>query len=204
MRALVIGDIHTEHELLATTLAYGIAVGVDKILSVGDIVDGPHDPIACIDQLRAHRADVVSGNHERWVVEGHPFEAFAYPDAILDWLRELPATREYDTPTGRLLLGHGVGANDMAVLKPDTDGYALECLDPLSSLVRARRHRWFVGGHTHVPMVRTFGELTVINPGSLVAGQEPGFAVADFGRGEVEHFALLPSVRRVSMWRATG
>jgi predicted phosphodiesterase len=174
MRALLIGDIHTEHELLIAALACGAAANVDKILSVGDIVDGPNDPLACIALLVQHRADVVSGNHERWVVDGHPLEPFDYPPEALDWLRALPATREYATPTGLLLLGHGLGTNDMARLDPDTDGYALECLDPLWRLVDQGRYRYFIGGHTHVPMVRTIEGLTVINPGTWCCCRIPG------------------------------
>ena len=41
----------------------------------------------------------------------------------------------------------------MQELKPETSGYALECLDSLWELVRGRRYRYFVGGHTHVPMM---------------------------------------------------
>jgi predicted phosphodiesterase len=201
VRALVIGDIHTEDDLLATALAHGAAAGVERILSVGDIVDGRGDPVACIARLRAARADVVRGNHERWVVEGHPLEPFDYPDDVLDWLAELPPTREYETPTGRLLLGHGLGTDDMRRLEPDTRGYALECLDALWALVRGGRYRWLVGGHTHIPMVRTVerggNRLTVVNPGTLVMLQGPGFVIADFGAGRFERWALLPVPRLV-------
>ena len=201
MRALVIGDIHTEAELLAKALALGVEHGVDRVLAVGAIVDGPGDPIACIAQLRAARADVVAGNHERWVVEGTPFEPFDYPDGIIDWLGELPATREYATPLGPLLLGHGIGASDMAELKPETAGYALENLDPLWALIRASRHRFLIGGHTHVPMVRTIETLTVINPGTLVLTQDPGVMIADFSHGVVERFELMPAVKLAGTWQ---
>ncbi|NVB82537.1 MAG: metallophosphoesterase family protein [Kofleriaceae bacterium] len=189
-RALLVGDIHTEAELLAQTLAY--AAHVDRILAVGDVVDGPGDPLACIALLREHGADVVRGNHERWVVQGHPFEPFDYPADALAWFAALPATREYDTPTGRLLLGHGIGDNDMAKLTPDTSGYGLECLDVVWTHVRARKHRWLAGGHTHVPMVRTIDGITFVNPGTLVRSQEPGFMIADFERGTFERWTLLP------------
>ena len=200
MRALLVGDIHTEHELLAAAIAHGVAEGVDLMVSVGDIVDGPGDPVACVALLRRHGFLVVRGNHERWVIDGQPMEAFDYPDDVLEWLRGLPATREVDTPTGKLLLGHGIGADDMSELTPDTYGYALECLDPLWSLVRARKYRWLVGGHTHVPMVRTVEGLTVVNPGTLVLTQEPGCTIADFARGTFERWTLLPRLERGEVW----
>lgn len=200
MRTLVIGDIHTESELLARAIAHGRSVGVDKILSVGDIVDGPGDPLACIAQLQTQRAAVVRGNHERWVVEGNPMEPFDYPDDVLDWLAALPATVELATATGRVLLGHGIGDNDMLVLDSDTYGYGLENLDPLWALIRAGRHRWLIGGHTHHPMVRTIEGLTIINPGTLVQTQDPGFLIADFATGEIDHWRLLPANTHHGRW----
>ena len=200
MRVLAIGDIHTETELLERALELGRANRVDRVLSVGDIVDGPNSPLPCIAALRAAQADVIRGNHERWVTEGHPLEPFDYPDDIRAWLAELPATREYDTPTGRLLLCHGIGRNDMMRLEPDTDGYALECLDELWQLARSRRYRWMIAGHTHVPMVRTVEGLTVINAGTLVLLQEPCCVIGDFRAGTVEHYSLLPDVKLARSW----
>jgi predicted phosphodiesterase len=190
VRVLAIGDIHTEVEPLDQALEIGRAHGVDRVLSVGDIVDGPGDPVACIARLRAADADVVRGNHERWVTEGHPLEPYDYPAAITDWIAALPATRAYETPTGRLLLCHGIGDNDMARFQPHTDGYALECLDPLWALVRAGRYRWMICGHTHERMVRTIGGMTVINAGTLVRDQNPCCVVADLATGIVVHHDL--------------
>jgi len=201
MRALMIGDIHTESRLLAKAIEHGIAVGVDRILSVGDIVDGPGDPLACIAQLRSHRAAVVRGNHERWVVEGDPMEPFDYPHDALDWLAELPATQELVAPTGRILLGHGIGDDDMLEIDTFTDGYALENLDPLWALVRGGRYRWMIGGHTHRPMVRTIEGLTIVNPGTLVLEQNPGFIIADFTTGELVHWKLLPALECHATWK---
>lgn len=200
MRALVIGDIHTESELLAQAIAHGHGASIDKILSVGDIVDGSGDPLACIAQLQAHRATVVRGNHERWVVEGNPMEPFDYPHDVLDWLAALPASVELVTATGRVLLGHGIGDDDMLELDSDTAGYGLENLDPLWALIRGGRHRWLIGGHTHRPMVRTIEGLTIVNAGALVQTQDPGFLIADFTTGEIDHWRLLPSITHHGRW----
>ncbi len=201
MRVLLIGDIHTEDELLAEALALGVREGVDRVMSVGDIVDGPNDPMSCIARLRQRKVDVVRGNHERWVIEGNPMDLVDYPDDVMDWLAELPATREYMTPTGRLLLGHGIGEDDMAELDYDTSGYALENLDPLWALVRAKRYRYFVGGHTHKPIVREVEGLVFINPGTLVSTQQPGATIANFATGVFERYVLLPTVHRSQTWK---
>jgi predicted phosphodiesterase len=202
VRALLIGDIHTEAVLLRKVIAHGRRVGVDAILSVGDIVDGPGDPLACIAQLRDEGALVVRGNHERWLAEGRPMEPYPYPPATLEWLTSLPATREIDTPTGRALLVHGVGGDDSAELDACTRDQALESLEPLWQVVRPGEHRWMIGGHTHRAMVRTIERLTIINPGALVLEQDPSFVVADFASGDLEYWALLPSLQRRATWSA--
>ena len=117
---------------------------------------------------------------------------FAYTQDALAWIAALPATREYETPTGRLMLCHGVGDADMVTFKPDMFGYALNCLDEVWNLVHAGEHRWIAGGHTHVPMVRTLEAVTFLNPGTLVREQEPGFMLANFESGVIEHWTLLP------------
>jgi putative phosphoesterase len=201
MRVLLVGDIHTEDSLLAEAINLGVKEGVDRMMSVGDIVDGPNDPMPCIARLRQRKVDVVRGNHERWVIEGNPMDPVDYPDDVLDWLAELPATREYMTPTGRLLLCHGVGDDDMAELDDNTYGYGLENLDPLWALVRAKRYRYVVGGHTHKPMVREIEGVVFINPGTLVMTQQPGATIADFSTRVFERYVLLPAVHRSQTWR---
>jgi predicted phosphodiesterase len=202
MRALLIGDIHTEAVLLRKVIAHGRRAGVDAILSVGDIVDGPGDPLACVAQLRGEGALVVRGNHERWLAEGRPMEPYPYGSAELEWLTSLPVTREIDTPTGRVLLVHGVGADDSAELDAYTRDQALESLEPLWRVVRAGEHRWMIGGHTHRAMVRTIERLTIINPGTLVLEQDPSFVLADFASGDLEYWTLLPSLQRRATWSA--
>jgi predicted phosphodiesterase len=72
-----------------------------------------------------------------------------------------------------LLLCHGVGDNDMIRLQPGDVGYALESNLELTALIDAGVHRLVVGGHTHRVMVRRFGGLTVVNPGTLLRSADP-------------------------------
>ena len=199
-RAVLIGDVHTEHVLLAEVLDHAAAARVDRILCVGDIVDGPRDPLACIDLLRDHDVDVVRGNHERWVNQGNPMEPFDYPPAYRGWLDALPATRRYATPRGPLLLGHGTGTDDMVALAPHDEGYALEAMTALWDLVHADDVRVLVGGHSHCAMVRQVEHLTVLNPGTLVAHQDPGYLLVDFAAGTVERWLLRPQHARLQAW----
>ena len=182
-RLVLIGDIHTEATRLGHVLRHAAAAGVDAVLAVGDIVDGPEDAGACVAMLRDAGALAVRGNHERWLVDGDPLEPFTGDADALAWLAALPPTRHVDTAAGPLLLCHGVGADDMQRLRPDDEGYALASNFALEELLTDGVYRWMVGGHTHAPMIRRFGALTVLNPGTLARADDPGFLEVDLARG---------------------
>jgi predicted phosphodiesterase len=193
---MLIGDVHTEHERLARVLEHAAASG-QRSLCVGDVVDGPGDPLRCIELLEQHGVDTVRGNHERWVAEGRPMEAFDYPRAALAWLAALPVERSYDTPMGRLLLGHGLGADDMAQLRPGDTGYALESNLALHRLLAERRCEIFVGGHTHRRMVRRFDHLLVLNPGTLFRDHDPACMEVDLEARTARVHAVSPDGLRL-------
>jgi putative phosphoesterase len=188
-RLLLVGDVHAEDVRLAAALDH-TAGRVDRVLCVGDIVDGPGDVARCIALLDAHGAAVVRGNHDRWAAAGRPLDPRGHAPEVVAWLGRLPETLELETVAGRLLLCHGVGRDDMVRLQPEDDGYALASNDALQSLLRTGRHQLVVGGHTHRRMVRRFGDLLFINPGTLSAGDQPCCAVLDLDDGTVEHFDL--------------
>ncbi|GBO55376.1 hypothetical protein APA_3426 [Pseudanabaena sp. lw0831] len=156
------------------------------ILCVGDIVDGWGNVDRCCQLLDQAEVVTVRGNHDRWFVEGvirNSSEATQWSD-ISDtshtFMRSLPNTKVIETITGRLLLCHGLGANDMQRLTPDDYGYALEVINELHSLIDEQEYRFVVNGHTHRRMVRQFKNLTVINAGTLSAYHEPCIAIANF------------------------
>ncbi len=187
---MIIGDVHTEATRLALVLAHARRAGVDAVLCVGDIVDGPEDAGRCIELLRDHEVLTVRGNHERWLLAGTPLEPFEAPPWAHAWLAALPATRRLDTVAGSLLLGHAVGEDDMTRLLPDDEGYALDCNFALWELVADRTCRFLVGGHTHQRMVRRFGDLTVLNPGTLCRRDEPGFLEIELATGAGRWFRV--------------
>lgn len=196
MRIGLIGDVHSEDDLLASALAWLAERGAEHLLCTGDLVDGLGDPNRCCRLLAAAGVLCVRGNHDRWLLAGTMREL---PRATarnglahdaLAYLAALPATRDLVIPGGALLLCHGLGANDMNRLTPDDVGYAIEVNDELQTLLRERRYRFVVHGHTHRPMVRHFAHLTLINPGTLRRDQGPGVALLDLTEGQYEYWGL--------------
>lgn len=189
-RVGLIGDIHAEHTRLERTLDVLAARNVEAIFATGDIVDGVGSIDRCLDLLESRKVESVRGNHERWLLTG---AARDLPDATpMDavsarWrnaLQRLPVMLEFDTPEGRALVCHGLGANDMARVKPDDYGYAIESNEDLQGLIRSRRYRWVLNGHSHERMVRHFSGLTIVNAGTL-RGDSPSFLEVDFRAGHV-------------------
>jgi predicted phosphodiesterase len=188
----LIGDVHTEDALLASVLRFLEQQALDAIACTGDISDGGGDVDRSCSLLRDHGVLTVSGNHDRWLLAGdHASIRDATRDASPDtraFLAGLPETISLPTPRGGALLCHGVGEDDMAVLRPDTRGYALGVIPELRELMLDPSVSYMLGGHTHQSMVRKFVGVTVVNAGTLHRRYSPGFCIVDFAAEEVAYY----------------
>jgi len=191
-----IGDIHTEDVFLNLALSFLSKQEPDLIVSVGDIVTGPGDVDRCCDLLQSYRVITVAGNHDRWFLSGimQDLPNFTDPTTVssqtMDFLNALPQTYELSSPQGVVLVCHGLGINDMADLKPEDYGYAIEVNLELQELIRSQQYRFVINGHTHCRMVRHFGDLTVINVGTLRRYGDSGFALIDFRSNHVHFYDI--------------
>lgn len=176
----VIGDIHGEDARLESALEWMRKQKVAAILAVGDIADGPGDLQRCVDLLREYDVQAVRGNHDDWFLRDFARDLEnAHDDNALDaegrsWLDALPMMRQWDTPSGELLLCHGVGGNFMRDLRPDDDKYTLQWNQELNELVHENRFRYMINGHTHQRMVRRFGNLVNLNAGKIADSDDKG------------------------------
>ena len=192
-RFAVIGDVHAEDDKLAAALAHAQQLGIERVLAVGDIVDGRGDPNRCCRLLRDHAVPTVRGNHDRWFLEGRmrtlpyatPCDALE-PDARA-WIASLPTTRTFETPRGPLLLCHGLGEDDMARVDADADASALASDDALRAL-RETSAAIVVHGHTHARSLHEIPGLVLIDAGTLHRDDRPGLIVVDVDACTIEGF----------------
>jgi predicted phosphodiesterase len=175
----VVGDAHACDEPLAVLLDHLREVErVDAIWCVGDLVNGPGDPDRCAAMLASAGAVTVSGNHDRWLVEGvtvipdaHRIEDLA-PETSA-FLHGLPPSAELELAGGvRALLCHGLGDNDMNGITADDYGYSLEANDELQALLRGGP-RLVINGHRHRHAVWRVGGLTLVDAGALLDRSAP-------------------------------
>lgn len=192
----LLGDIHQEDRLLESALTLFEQRGAEAVLAVGDVCDGWGSLERTCARLQQVSAMVVRGNHERWLLAGSMRDL---PDALpvnalgaseRAYLAALPPTLELDTALGKALLCHGLGDDDMAGVRPDDRGYALEHNTALNEIITAGRHRLVLNGHTHAPMVRRFGELTIVNAGTLHRDFAPCAVLVDCAVGVARFFDI--------------
>lgn len=218
----ILGDVHGEHQRLATALDWFAGASLDAVLCTGDVADGAGCINRCCELLREAGVLTVAGNHDRWLLQNrvrHVADAHRLSEldaGNLAYLESLPRVREIDTAAGRLMLCHGVGANDMAKVWPGTRGAAsIRRCAALDDVLEAGAHRFLVHGHLHFRVLIDFERLLLLNAGTL-KGARAGISVMDFQAGALEAFslargtpqrsgvhALAPGAAR-RVWRSTA
>jgi predicted phosphodiesterase len=194
----ILGDVHAEHVRLGQAIRFLLEQGATHLLCTGDIADGTGSVARCVALLQEFHVFTVRGNHDRWLLDN---QQRSLPDAThrndlkpptLAFLENLPATLTFATPLGRILLCHGLGENDMAKVTPDDFGYALKVNDDLQALIADPEMKLVINGHSHRPMLRHFGGLTVLNAGTLREDHQPGCVIVDLGSASVRFFEWHP------------
>lgn len=192
MKLALIGDIHGNDRALEAVLEAASAANVDRLLVTGDLVGYYFAPIHVLNLLSAWDRDVVRGNHEVMLSAARiDFDYLSKVDARygsgvriaieqlnskqLDELCDLPHPLELEIDGVRILLCHGAPW--------DLDQYIYPDAEPtLIARCAAENYDLVVTGHTHYPMLKEIGNVTLLNPGS--AGQsrdrQPGACWALF------------------------
>lgn len=190
----LLGDVHAEDVALAAALRTLAAAGAERVLCVGDLVDGPGSVDRCCELLQREGALVVRGNHERWFLAG---TMRGLPDATMSvgaetrrYLASLPPTITLPSVRGEVVLCHGLGEDDMAKVALDAGSWDIRNDPVLEALVEREEPLWMLNGHTHRHGVWSHGRVAVINAGTLYRGHEPCFALVDLEREEVQYWPV--------------
>ena len=204
MKVLLIADIHANLEALRTVLD----VPHDSTICLGDIVDYGPDPDKCIDLLRREEIPTIRGNHDNAVAFkvdcqcGYKYKHLSvatreYTWEILDrsrmeYLQKLPLLIKEEIDGKRLYLTHASPRSMFEYIKPETPDEDIRAMlaDPMEPVDA----KFLIVGHSHIPMNRKLGDLTIINPGSVGQPRDrdtrAGCAVFDTETGEVEFLRL--------------
>ena len=178
MRVALISDIHGNCVALEAVLADIERAGVDQVVCLGDVAATGPQPHAVIERLRATGCPVVMGNADVWLLNPQlsetEDEATRQIEEIDLWCaaqlseNDLAYIRAFQPTVGvsldhstKLLCFHGSPRSNTEVIETTTPEDALaEMFSGYPALV-------MVGGHTHVQLLRRYGEAFVLNPGSV-------------------------------------
>ncbi len=177
MKLLLISDIHGNYEALQTVLK----VPHDRAICLGDIVDYGPEPDRCIDLLRKKAIPAIRGNHDNAVAFkvdcqcGYEYKHLSvatreYTWEILDrsgieYLRKLPLLIKAEIDGKKLYLTHASPRSMFEYIKPETADEEIQKM--INEAMEPFEAEFLVVGHSHIPMNRKLGNLTLINPGSV-------------------------------------
>lgn len=175
MRLGVISDIHGNRLALDAVLAELAREGVDEIVCLGDVAVGPQ-PAEALDRVRKLGCGVVMGNWDAAFLNAMPDPQDEIGRMLVElaewWAASLtPADREFmqsfaptlDVRVGEVdvLCFHGSPRSH------DDQIYATTPDEELRAMLGGFEAPVFVGGHTHVQIVRRVDERLIFNPGSV-------------------------------------
>lgn len=181
MKTGILGDIHSNLSALDAVLRRFEKEGVERILSVGDIVGYGARPAECIQRVRSIGAVVVRGNHDAACVgeldmryfNEHARAALRWTRTVLEeedmrWLSSLPFVVDLED----CCVGHGT------YHRPELFDYIQGPSDADPSLEVMTVPVCFVG-HTHVPVALLRLED---DPGHTAYTLDPEIDLADVRR----------------------
>jgi putative phosphoesterase len=190
-KLLILSDIHANWPALQAVV--NAENDFDLAVCCGDIVDYGPSPTACVHWVRRHCEYVVRGNHDNalafrldcrcmgsyrpYSIATRAWHGELLSQADLEFLRHLPAVNWFSWDTLHFRMAHATPRGNLfEYVSPDEWDRHVEGIDADFVLL----------GHTHIQGVRTFGGLTVVNPGSVGLARdhagEACYAVLEAGR----------------------
>ena len=174
VRIAVISDVHANLPALEAVLTDVEEQAATQLFCVGDLVgQGPH-PNLVVSRVRKAGIPSILGNQE---IEVRTLADRAQPDpkrhmlwtiAVLkrknrDYLLGLPAERELEVEEVGIRLVHGSPRGTFDGMYSSLTSQTLRAWFPDG----APRPGVLVGGHTHLPFVRTVDGMLIVNAGSV-------------------------------------
>jgi predicted phosphodiesterase len=180
MKMAFISDIHGNAVALDAVLDDIQALGVERIVVMGDLCYRGPEPKRALDRIRELHCSVIKGNADEWTVRG--VGAGEVPDAFLermnmerdwtvsqldaadlDYLNTLPVEWSLDEEgLPGIHAFHATPDSLFDIVKPDTATEELE-----ARLIRREGAALYLYAHIHLPYVRYLNGKCIANLGSV-------------------------------------
>ena len=159
MKVGIVSDLHCNVAGLAQALE--LMGGVDEVICLGDSIWEYRFSNEIVRLLKERGAHTILGNHEEGFLGpqgGRARQPEWIDRSLLDWLAERPHRLELDFGGKRLLAVHSTPW--------EPRGTYVYPHDSLLARFGEANADFVLYGHTHHQLVRRFGGVLVINPGS--------------------------------------
>jgi putative phosphoesterase len=176
MKIAILSDIHANSDALTAVLADAKALGVSNLIIAGDFVGYYYNIQEVMALLSSWDLVAISGNHERLLLDWHHGENHTkiqnkYGSGIkianefltnkqIQWLVDLPKSREFSIDNKTVLLCHGTPWDKDEYLYPD-------CKQDKKDKIFSIKKDLVVYGHTHYPVIHSDNNQLIVNPGSV-------------------------------------
>lgn len=201
MRIAIISDIHGNAVALDAALADINQHPADRLVCLGDAIQGGPQPAAVVARLRELGCPVVMGNADDWLLTGEAhggepvteqqrtvrsWSLAQLTEADRAFIAAFAPTVELPLPGGqRMLCFHGSPSSFDDVLLPETpEDEVLRLLEPLTATV-------LCGGHTHLQQFRRVADAVFVNPGSVGLAYDRHLAQDAFRADPWAEYAVL-------------
>jgi predicted phosphodiesterase len=186
----LVSDIHGSDDALAAVVAELERRGLERVVCLGDAVQGGDQPREVLDRLAALGWPVILGNADAFLLEvpddgswaqGHldrrEWTLSQLEPRHLDQIRSFAPTLDLKLDDGLVLRAfHASPRSYDDVLLPDTPNAQVEALLGGSGV------DVLAGGHTHMQWTRYVDGALFVNPGSV--GDEGAYAIVTGGSVE--------------------
>jgi putative phosphoesterase len=172
MRVGLFSDVHGNGVGLDAVLSKLDHAHVDRLVCLGDLVEGGPQPAYCLRRVHELGCAVVLGNTDHWLVEYYREPGISERSDMGEWARErlgddglaalaaLPDTLKLELGDGgRLLCVHGTPTSRIDKVEPTATDEELAALLGDATVLAA--------GHTHEQWQRRVGERVILNPGRI-------------------------------------
>jgi predicted phosphodiesterase len=160
LKTAILSDVHANLQALNVVLTDVFSVGVDRIISLGDLVGYGPQPAEVLELAYARIGHFVLGNHDA-VIAGRMDPGVFNPTArkMIDWTasRIDGKARSFLRAQPYLLTGPAFRCSHGNPASPATFGYLLEAADASAAWAAAPEQCLFVG-HSHVPGLFVLGQ----------------------------------------------
>ena len=177
MRIAFISDIHGNFTAFQEVLTDIKGQSVDQIICLGDTVTMGPQPTEVLNTLRELKCVVIKGNHDaatldpgnaaQHKVANHLISDLYWcrnqlsPDD-LQFINSFEPMHEIDLPHGnRILAFHGSPLSSTDIIQSTTPNHLLDVY------FEGQKANIFIGGHSHVQMVRRYEDKLILNSGSI-------------------------------------